>query len=439
MKILIAATPLTGHLNPLLAIGRILIEEGHEVVGLGASITRDRFEAIGATFRAFPAEADVDLSDRDTLFPEWKNIPPGPERARFTFEHVYVDAMPAQYEGIRQALEAFPGALLIADNMLLGVLPLLLARRMGCPRVLVFGANILTWPRDDRAPNAGGLPPATSDEERHRYPALLDAHEKAVFEPVVHRLDQRLQTLCGRGLSKNPFEAAVEMADVYLQLTIPSFEYPRRSLPQSVRFVGALPIIPDQAPLPSWSSDLDGSRKVVLVTQGTLANFDMSLLLAPTLAALANESDLLVVATTGGRPIETIPGPLPSNARVARYLPFEWLLPKTDAFVTNGGYGSVNQALSFGIPLVTAGLTEDKAEVNTRVSWSGAGIDLKTNNPTPNALREAVRAVLDSPPYRLRASAMAAEFAKIDTRSEILRAVAEVTQTTPCSHAALPM
>jgi hypothetical protein len=213
MKILIAATPLTGHLNPLLAIGRILIEEGHEVVGLGASITRDRFEAIGATFRAFPAEADVDLSDRDTLFPEWKNIPPGPERARFTFEHVYVDAMPAQYEGIRQALEAFPGALLIADNMLLGVLPLLLARRMGCPRVLVFGANILTWPRDDRAPNAGGLPPATSDEERHRYPALFDAHEKAVFEPVVHRLDQRLQTLCGRGLSKNPFEAAVEMAD----------------------------------------------------------------------------------------------------------------------------------------------------------------------------------------------------------------------------------
>ncbi len=34
MKILIASTPATGHLNPLLAIGRILIAEGHEVVGL---------------------------------------------------------------------------------------------------------------------------------------------------------------------------------------------------------------------------------------------------------------------------------------------------------------------------------------------------------------------------------------------------------------------
>jgi hypothetical protein len=31
MKILIASTPATGHLNPLLAIGRFLIAEGHEI------------------------------------------------------------------------------------------------------------------------------------------------------------------------------------------------------------------------------------------------------------------------------------------------------------------------------------------------------------------------------------------------------------------------
>jgi len=92
---------------------------------------------------------------------------------------------------------------------------------------------------------------------------------------------------------------------------------------------------------------------------------------------------LLVVATTGGRPVEAIPGPIPGNARLAQYLPFEWILPKADVFITNGGYGSVNQAMSFGIPLVTAGLTEDKADVNARVAWSGVGIDLATNEPAP--------------------------------------------------------
>ncbi len=98
-------------------------------------------------------------------------------------------------------------------------------------------------------------------------------------------------------------------------------------------------------------------------------------------------------------------------------------------FVTNGGYGSVNQAMSFGIPLVTAGLTEDKADVNARVAWSGVGIDLATNEPTPQALREAVRTVLDKSDYRSRASLMAGEFAAIDTRSEILRIIGELSHS----------
>jgi UDP:flavonoid glycosyltransferase YjiC (YdhE family) len=93
--------------------------------------------------------------------------------------------------------------------------------------------------------------------------------------------------------------------------------------------------------------------------------------------------------------------------------------------VTNGGYGSVNQAMSFGIPLVTAGLTEDKADVNARVAWSGVGIDLSTNEPTEEALREAVRTVLDRPAHRQRAAQMAAEFARINTRSEILRIIGQ--------------
>jgi UDP:flavonoid glycosyltransferase YjiC (YdhE family) len=58
---------------------------------------------------------------------------------------------------------------------------------------------------------------------------------------------------------------------------------------------------------------------------------------------------------------------------------------------------SVNQALSFGLLLVAAGLTEDKADVNVRVGWSGVGINLATNSPTPKVLREAVRSLLDTP------------------------------------------
>jgi UDP:flavonoid glycosyltransferase YjiC (YdhE family) len=164
-----------------------------------------------------------------------------------------------------------------------------------------------------------------------------------------------------------------------------------------------------------------------------VANHDFGLLIAPTLAALADEPDLLVVATTGGRPVEAIveamAGPIPANVRLATYLPFEWLLPKVDVCVTNGGYGGVNLAMSFGIPLVTAGLTEDKADVSVRVAWFGVGINLATNTPTGAALRDAVRTVLDTESYRLRAARMAEASAAIDTRAEILRIVRQVTTT----------
>jgi len=307
------------------------------------------------------------------------------------------------------------------------VLPMLLGPRAKRPAIVLCGTSILHWRREDGAPYFAGLPPATTSAQLKEYAAIAQEHDRIIYEPLGRRLNRSLKDLGVGPLSMPPFDSGVELADAYLQLTAPSFEFPRE-LPPSVHFVGAPPIIPNQAPLPSWAHELDGSRKVVLVTQGTVANHDFSLLIGPTLAALANEPDLLVIATAGGRPIDAIPGPIPSNARLATYLPFDWVLPKADVFVTNGGYGSVNQAMSFGIPLVTAGLTEDKADVNARVAWSGVGINLATNEPTPQALREAVRTVLDKPNYRLRVSLMADEFDGIDTRSEVLRIVSQVLQ-----------
>ena len=82
MKILIASTPATGRLNPLLAIGHILIAEGHEVVGLSGSALRERIENVGAEFRPLPEGTDFDLRDILSVAPELKDTPPGPYRSR---------------------------------------------------------------------------------------------------------------------------------------------------------------------------------------------------------------------------------------------------------------------------------------------------------------------------------------------------------------------
>jgi UDP:flavonoid glycosyltransferase YjiC (YdhE family) len=427
VRILIASTPMTGHLNPLLTIGRLLIAEGHEVVGLTGSALRERIEGIGAQFQPLPAGADLDLRDILSVIPELKDIAPGLEWLRVAIERLFVNTVPVQHKGLQQVLRDFPAEIVIGDDMFFGVLPMLLGPRSKRPPIVLCGISILHWRREDGAPHFLGLPPATTQAQLNEYAAISQEHDGVVNQPLARRLNRSLKDLGVGPLSMTLYDSVVELADAYMQMTVPSFEFPR-DIPPSVHFIGALPIIPNQAPLPAWAHELDGSRKVVLVTQGTLANHNFGLLIAPTLAALANEPDLLVVVTAGGRPIDAIPGPIPGNARLASYLPFEWMLPKVDVLVTNGGYGSVNQAMSFGIPLVTAGLTEDKADVNARVAWSGVGIDLATNEPTPQALRDAIRTVLDKPNYRSRASLMADAFAEIDTRSEILRIVSEVSQ-----------
>jgi MGT family glycosyltransferase len=427
MKILFATTPAPGHVNPMLGIARILVAEGHEVVAFTGSAFQGRIEDVGVGYRPIPSSADQDLVDPFSKYPELKALPPGLEWLRIALERLFVDNIPAQYEGLQRVLREFPADIVIADDFFCGVLPMLLGPRSKRPPVALFGTSILHWHREDGAPNFLGLPPATNQAQREDYAAIAQEYDSIVNQPMARRLDRCLEETGIGPLSTPLCETMVELADAYMQLTVPTFEFPR-TLPPSVRFIGSPPIIPNQVPLPPWANELDGRRKVVLVTQGTVANHDFGLLVAPTLAALANEPDLIVVATAGGRPVEAISRSIPANARVATYLPFEWILSKADVFVTNGGYGSVNQAMSFGVPLITAGLTEDKADVNARVAWSGVGINLATNTPTPDVLRDAVRTVLDTGVYRARASLVAKEFAQIDTRAKILRIVEDLSQ-----------
>jgi UDP:flavonoid glycosyltransferase YjiC (YdhE family) len=157
-------------------------------------------------------------------------------------------------------------------------------------------------------------------------------------------------------------------ADLYLQGTTPLFEYPRSDLPPQVHFIGPfLPVpSPDFAPPAWWDELLKERRPIVHVTQGT-ATTEADQLLVPTLKALADE-DVLVVATTGGKPVEGVDlDPLPANARLDSFVPHHHLLPHVDAMVTNGGYGGVQIALANGVPLVAAGRTEEKPEVCARV------------------------------------------------------------------------
>jgi UDP:flavonoid glycosyltransferase YjiC (YdhE family) len=399
-RYLITCTPAHGHVMPLLEIARHLIARGHDVRFLSSPRYADRIAATGARFVPLPPEADIDLDDADGAFPDRVGLT-GPAALRFDISNLFVRPGAVQLAAMRATLADEPVDAVLTEPLFIGAALFQLLPLESRPPVVVLGIFPLGARSRDTAPFGLGIPPLPGPIGRLRNAGLRLVAERAIFGAVQREADAVARRETGRGLGGFILDWAGR-ADVYVQFTVPAFEYPRPDLPDSVHFAGPLPAPRSERALPDWWSDVEHADTVVHVTQGTIANSDFGQLVLPTVRALA-ASDALVVVSTGGRPIDVLPDDLPPNVRVAEYLPYDRLLPEVDVVVTNGGYGGVQQALSYGVPLVVGGQTEDKVEVSARIGWAGVGVNLRTNTPTPAQVAEAVDRVLSDPGFRERA------------------------------------
>ncbi|WP_417503282.1 glycosyltransferase [Microbacterium sp.] len=422
-RYLITCTPAHGHVVPLLQIARHLLSRGHDVSFLTSSRYAERVQAAGARFLPLPVDADVDLDDADGAFPERRGLT-GPAALRFDMSNLFVRPGAAQLAAVRAGLEARPVDAVLTEPLFVGGALLQLLPAHERPPVVVLGIFPLGARSADTAPFGLGVTPMPGPLGRLRNAALRTVAERAIFGGVQKEADAMARREVGRDLGGFVLDWAGR-ADAYVQFTVPEFEYPRPDLPATVHFAGPLPPTPSDPVLPEWWSDLDGSRPIVHVTQGTIANSDFGQLVQPTIAALAG-SDALVVVSTGGRPVDALAGKLPDNVRVAEYLPYDRLLPLVDVLVTNGGYGGVQQALAHGVPLVVAGQTEDKVEVCARVGWSGAGVNLRTSTATPTQVARAVDRVRSDPSYRANAERIGAAMRDADAWLSLDRSLDEL-------------
>jgi MGT family glycosyltransferase len=404
-SILICSVPAHGHITPMLAAAERFVERGDDVRLVTGSRYADKVAATGATYVPWLAEADFDIEEFAERFPERAKLK-GLKAATFDFENLLARPAKAQYETLAAALGAQPADAVLAEPLSFGAALLLEHHRPQRPAVVMCSVIPLAIDSRDTAPFGLGLPPARFFN-RQRNTALAALNRRVVRRANQSVSDQYRQ-VHGKDMPGTMFDWG-RRADALVQFSVPSFEYPRTDAPPNLHYIGPLSSTASAVPLPDWWSDLDGSRPVIHVTQGTVANTDYDQVIAPALRALADD-DVLVVVATGGRPLNTLP-PLPANARVATFLPYDELLPRTAVYVTNGGYGGVQYALRYGVPIVTTGGKEDKPEVGARVAWSGVGRRFRTERPSPRALRRAILAVLADPRYRNASRRLAADMA----------------------------
>ncbi|APU14675.1 glycosyltransferase [Actinoalloteichus fjordicus] len=418
-RVLIAAVPFFGHVRPLRVIAADLVERGHEVTFLTGSAFRAAVERTGARFAALPAEADL----RPDQFPDRNSIPAGPARLEYDNQQLFIAPMAAQHTALQELLAEDDAAptVLLHDTMFLGAWPVLHGAA-GVRPAAVIGVGVMPLPLNsaDHPPFGTGLAPDGSEEGRTRGRRLTE-HAEAAERAGSHRLLAAALTRLG---STEPppllSRGLVGVPDRFLQLSIESMDYPRSDAPPRLRYVGALPPdTGDAVELPDWWDEVTSAGRLIVVSQGTIANDDLSRLIEPTLRALA-DLDALVVVTTGR---DVVPAGLPANARVAEFIPFDAMLPHVDVLVSNGGYGGVQQALRHGVPMVLAGDTEDKIEVGAKAAWAGAAVNLGTGDPDEADIRKAVESILDDPLLRDRARRLQAEYEAHDPCSAIAAAV----------------
>jgi MGT family glycosyltransferase len=423
-QLLIASMQPVGHVGPLLNVAEGLIARGDRVTVLTASWHADRIRAIGAVPAALPAAAVFDETNLEAEFPGRAKTS-GIKRVNFDITNVFLSPMAHQTAALTELMQATDYDAVIADAGFFGILPFLLGDPAARPPFLVYSTTPLMISSRDHAPFGLGKQPSATTVGRLRNRALNLLSQQVLLRPTHRAANRQLDRLNAPELPVFVLDSAT-LADRFIAPTVPTFDYPRSDLPANVRYVGAVHPLPStDFQAPTWWAELDGDKPVVHVTQGTIDNADLGRLLEPTIEALAGE-DVIVVATTGGRPVHQIKIPLPANTYVAEYLPHDQLLPKVDVMVTNGGYGAVQRALSSGVPLVVAGNTEDKPEVAARVEWSGAGINLRTGTPSASQLRRAVRDILTHDRYLRSAQALESAYARRDGVAEIGVLVDEV-------------
>lgn len=412
-RFLIGTMPLTGHITPGLPIARKLVERGHEVGWYSGRKFQAKIEATGAKYIPMETALDFDEQHLEIPFPGLAKLE-GLAALKFGAKHIFLDAGPKQLKDFQKILKEFPADALLSDTGFAG--SAWVSETLGIPWA-AFSISPLTISSRDTAPFGIGLFPSSSLPGKLRNALLYQLLNRVILRDLITYHDKTRAEVGLPPIKQSPFDAAVSPY-LYLQGTTQSFEYPRSDLPPQVNFIG--PFLPDPSPdfkPPEWWDELSAGHPVVHVTQGT-ASTETGELIGPTLKALAHE-DVLVVATTGGKPVETLKlNPLPANVRVASFIPHFHLLPHVDVMVTNGGYGGVQTALANGVPLVAAGQTEEKPEVCQRIAWAGVGINLKTRNPTEANLRAAVHKILTDSSYKHKAEAIQADFQGHDAPTE---------------------
>jgi MGT family glycosyltransferase len=370
MRVLFTTNPSAGAFHPLVPLARALSAAGHQVAFAAARSYCPVITANG--FRCFPAGVDWLNSELEPVFDRARQLVAGRGGPFSPLRDVFGDYLPpTMITDLLALARSWPPDLVVRDP--LEFAGCLVAEHLRLPHV-ACGPLFCFW--------EGAW------------------HHKAgeVAMPELSRLRESL------GLAPDP-DLSMLHRYLYLAFLPPAFIGPELYVPPTVQFLR--PISFNQSGsegLPHWMA----TRPMPVTVHASLGTIFHRTpgVFAAIIEALRDEAINLIVAVGRDQdPAEF--GAQPANVHIERYIPHALLLPSCDAIINHGGFSSIMACLNEGLPMVLVPLAGGDQHGNAqRCAELGVGRVIAARERVAEAIRDAVREVLDDPRYRQRAKRM---------------------------------
>jgi UDP:flavonoid glycosyltransferase YjiC (YdhE family) len=419
-KFLIITNPSPAHMYPLYPIVSELVKSGHTVKWISGWAYKEKVEKTGAEYIQMHPKFDRGTTELYDFFPELKKLN-GIAMLKFYYKNWLLSPVKYYVNQIEDVLVDFKADAIIGESFRLYAV---FVTERGGPTFAMINVLPLIYPSKDVPPQGMGMLPGSSFFSKIKESILRFVLYKIIFRSSQKYCNQ-IRSNLGLPKYKHIFiKEGCDRSAVIMQPTVPSFEYyPQSKLPENVHFIGPILVKPDPSFVPPawWEKIITGDKRVILVNQGTIAK-NIDNLIKPSIKALENEDALVIAVSVKKNQLSN----LPNNVFTSEFIPFGNLFPYVDVIITNGGYGGVQNALAHGIPLIIAGATEDKMEVSARVEYAQVGINLKTSNPTPDKILQAVNEVFSNPVYRENAEKYQSESKKYNAPKMAVKLLEEM-------------
>ena len=414
MKIGFVSLPLSGHLNPMIALARKLKSRGHEVVFFGVPDVAPFAKAANLDFVSYaekehPAGSTAKdwgkvakLRGIDVLKYTSGNLTP--ILVKSTLEHLPAKAAEA-------GVEAFVCDLIFRFAEMVPM-------QLGLPYVQIW--VVLNFDTSGTTPmGVTSSLPDPSPEGRARNLELVKMFGSLRTNSLV--VGQAHAEKVGLQIDwTNPGATASKLA--IISQTPKEFDFPGIPWPPQFHYAGPLHNDEGREPIPFPWEKLTG-QPLIYASLGTLLNGLEDIYRAILQAIKAIPDTQLVVSVGNNINLDDL-GEIPSNAIVVHSAPQIELLKRASLCITHAGLNTALESLAEGVPMVAIPVGFDQPGVAARIAYHGVGEFVEVEDVTPERLAALIRQVQGNSSYREKAR----YFQKVIERTHGLDIAADVIE-----------